>query len=36
MVANDIILYFSIFVTVCVTIWAIVLIRTYDSIDKKK
>lgn len=35
MVANDVVLYFSVFVAICVTIWAVVLIRAYDSIDKK-
>ena len=35
MIANDIILYFSVIVAICVTIWAIVLIRAYDSIDKE-
>lgn len=34
MVANNIVLYFSIIVTICVTIWAIILIRAYDNIDK--
>jgi len=34
MIANDIVLYFSIIVAVCVTIWAVVLIRAYDNIDK--
>ena len=34
MVTNDIVLYFSIVVAVCVTIWAVVLIRAYDNIDK--
>jgi len=35
MEANDVVLYFSIFIAVCVTIWAIVVIRAYDGIDKK-
>lgn len=34
MIANDIVLYFSIIVAVLVTIWAVVLIRAYDNIDK--
>lgn len=34
MEANNIVLYFSIFVAICVTIWAVVLIKAYDNIDK--
>lgn len=34
MEANNIVLYFSIFVAICVVIWAIVIIRAYDKIDK--
>lgn len=35
MEVNDIVLYFSIFVAICVTVWAIVVIIAYDGIDKK-
>lgn len=34
MIANDIVLYFSLFVAVCVIIWAIIVIRTYNRIGK--
>lgn len=34
MEANDIVLYFSFFVAFCVVVWAIVIIRAYDKIDK--
>lgn len=34
--ANDIVLYFSIIVSVCVVIWAFIFIRAYDRIDKNK
>ena len=32
--ANDIVLYFSIFVSICVVIWAILAIRAYDKVDR--
>ncbi len=34
MSANDIILYFSIFISVCVVIWAVLIIRAYNKIDR--
>lgn len=34
MVANDIVLYFSLIVAVIVAIWAIIIIRAYDKIGK--
>ena len=34
MEANDIILYFSIVVAVCVGIWAVAMIRAFDKADK--
>jgi len=34
MAANDFILYFSIFVAVIVLLWAVILIRAFDKIDK--
>jgi len=34
MEANDIILWFSIVVSICVAIWAIVVIRIYNKIGK--
>jgi hypothetical protein len=33
--ANNIVFWFSIIVSVLVVIWAIVVIRAYDQIDKK-
>lgn len=36
MEANDIIFSFSIFVSVCVVIWAILIIRAYNKIDRKE
>ncbi len=36
MEANDIIFSFSIFVSVCVIIWAILIIRAYNKIDRKE
>jgi len=36
MEANEIIFSFSLFVSVCVVIWAILLIRTYNKIDRKE
>ncbi|REG87849.1 hypothetical protein C8N41_102695 [Winogradskyella sediminis] len=33
--ANDIMLTFSIFVTVCVIVWAILVIRAYNRIGNK-
>lgn len=35
MIANDIVLWFSIIVVVLVVIWAVVVIRTYNNIGKK-
>ena len=32
--ANDIVLYFSGFVSVLVVIWAIMAIRAYDRVDR--
>jgi hypothetical protein len=32
--ANDIVIYFSVFVSVCVVIWAVLIIRAYDKVDK--
>lgn len=32
--ANDIVLYFSGFVSILVVIWAIWLIRAYDKVDR--
>ena len=32
--ANDIVLWFSGIVSICVVIWAIVVIRTYNKIDQ--
>jgi hypothetical protein len=34
MEANDIVLNFSILVAIFVAIWAIIIIRAYDKIDK--
>ena len=34
MEANNIVFYFSLIVAVCVTLWAIVMIKAYDKIDK--
>jgi len=34
MEANNIVFYFSLIVTVFVAIWAIIIIRAYDKIDK--
>jgi hypothetical protein len=34
MVANDIVLYFSLIVAVIVAIWAIIIIKAYDKIGK--
>ena len=36
MSANDIVLYFSGFVALCVVIWAVVIIRAYDRIDRDR
>lgn len=36
MEANEIIFSFSLFVSVCVVIWAILLIRAYYKIDRKE
>ena len=36
MEANEIIFSFSIFISVCVVIWAILLIRAYNKIDRKE
>ncbi len=36
MEANEIIFSFSLFVSVCVVIWAILLIRAYNKIDRKE
>ncbi len=33
MEANDIIFSFSIFVSICVIIWAVLVIRAYNKID---
>ncbi len=35
MSANDIILYFSIFVGICVIIWAYFMINQYDKVNKE-
>lgn len=35
MEANEIIIWFSATVSICVVIWAILVIRTYDKIDRK-
>lgn len=35
MEANSIVLWFSVFVSICVGIWAIVVITTYNNIGKK-
>ncbi len=32
--ANDIVIYFSVFVSVCIVAWAIWVIRLYDKVDK--
>ena len=32
--ANDIVLYFSIAVSICVVIWAVWIIRAYTKIDR--
>ncbi|MFT4611240.1 MAG: hypothetical protein ACI9OT_000605, partial [Gammaproteobacteria bacterium] len=32
--ANDIVIYFSVFVSVCIMLWAIWLIRTFDKIGR--
>lgn len=32
--ANDIVIYFSVFISVCIVIWAVWLIRTFDKIGK--
>ncbi len=32
--ANDIVLYFSIFVAICVIIWAYFMISAYDKVGK--
>jgi len=34
MEANDIVFYFSLIVAVFVAIWAIIIIRAYDKVDK--
>lgn len=34
--ANNIVLYFSVFVSVCVVIWALIFIRAYDRIGRDK
>lgn len=36
MVANDIVLWFSVAVIVLVSLWAIVVIRAYNKIGKNK
>ncbi len=35
MEANDIIISFSVFVSVCVIIWAILVIRAYNKIGRE-
>lgn len=35
MESDNIVLYFSIFVAVCVAIWAVHVIRTFNNIGKK-
>lgn len=35
MEANEIIITFSVFVSICVVIWAILAIRAYDKIDRE-
>ncbi len=32
--ANNIVLWFSVFVAICVVVWAVLLIRAYDRIGK--
>jgi hypothetical protein len=34
MAANDIVLWFSVVVIVLVVLWAVLMIRAYDKIDK--
>lgn len=34
MVANEIIIWFSGLVSLCVVIWAVLVIRAYDKIDR--
>ena len=34
--ANDIVIYFSVFVSVCIIIWAVWIIRAYDKIGRGK
>jgi hypothetical protein len=36
MEGNDIIIWFSAVVSVCVVVWAVVAIRAYDKIDKEQ
>lgn len=35
MEANEIIIWFSVFVSICVVIWAVLVIRAYDKIDRE-
>jgi hypothetical protein len=35
MEADSIVFWFSVFVSICVSIWAIVVITTYNKIGKK-
>ncbi len=34
--ANDIVFWFSVFVSFCVIIWAVLIIRAYNKIDRDR
>ncbi len=34
MSANDIVLYFSIFIVICVVVWAFIMINEFDKASK--